>query len=109
MFGHEDAYGYGQIAGNLAGMVTNIAISMIPGAGLVSCGAKVAKGLLTTWEVVNAAGDVATAAKHAYEGNFGWGDALSLVGAGLCESTARSTPRLWRKSRLSFATDWPRS
>ncbi|MFN0197437.1 MAG: polymorphic toxin-type HINT domain-containing protein, partial [Planctomycetaceae bacterium] len=90
VFGHEDAYGYGQIAGNVAGMVTNIAISMIPGAGLVSCGAKVAKGLLTTWEVVNAVGDVATAAKHAYEGNFGWGDALGLVGAAFSIKATKS-------------------
>ncbi len=82
VYGHEDAYANGQIAGTVAAIGVNIALSMIPGAGLVHCGTWGAKAFVV-WEMVNAAGDVATAAKHAYEGNFGWSDALGLAGAGL--------------------------
>ncbi|MFN0197435.1 MAG: hypothetical protein ACKVT0_11880 [Planctomycetaceae bacterium] len=81
IFGNEDAYIYGKVAGTVVGIGTSIAIGAF-GPGLVQCGSLGAK-LLVAWEVTNAVGDVATAAKHYSEGNFGWGDALGLVGAGL--------------------------
>ena len=88
IYGHDEAYAFGQAVGAIAGTGLNLAISVV-GPGLLQCGTK-GMQILKGWEIVGAAGDIATAGKHAYEGNFGWGDVLGLVSAGLSIKASNS-------------------
>ncbi len=80
-FGHDAAYGYGNIAGQIGGAVGSAAISLGAG-GMVACGKFWTNAAVVAWEGADIVGGIATAYQGLQDGEVGFADALNIVGVG---------------------------
>jgi hypothetical protein len=77
LYGHVDAFNYGQVAGVVAGVATSITVGGVA-SGVLHAGVVLTKAAWL-YEVASTVGGVVTSAFHVHNGKFGLVDALNLA------------------------------
>jgi hypothetical protein len=84
VYGHETAYGVGQVAGTVTGVVGSLIVGNVAAgaSGLIACGSLLQRGA-KLYTAADTALSLGAAGVNAYNGEAGLGDALALAsGAG---------------------------